>query len=136
MASSRQSVVNVTRRMAAERLDVAPQRRHLERNLVGDDRHRAVLDAGRNRVQPGARGEAHDFLGRRRRGDVDVLHRGAHERVAHRAADGARLAAFGASSAVEYRARRRRVAATRRPQGCGGPALSSARGIVLPAANR
>ena len=29
--------------VAAERLDVAPQRRHLERNLVGDDRHRAVL---------------------------------------------------------------------------------------------
>ena len=43
--------------MAAERLDVAAQRRHLERDFVGDDGDRAVLDAGRNRVQPGALGE-------------------------------------------------------------------------------
>ena len=91
MASSRHSVVNVTFAWRPNVSMSAAQRRHLERHLAGDDRHRAVLDAGRNGVQPGAIGEAHDVARQRRGRDVDILHRSAHQRVAHRAADGARL---------------------------------------------
>ena len=77
--------------MASECLDVTAQRRHLEGHVISHDRDGAVLESGGNGVQSGLLGKTHHVGGKRRRGNIDVLDGGSHQRVAHRAADGARL---------------------------------------------
>ncbi len=62
------------------------------------DRHRAVLDPGRHRLEARGRRAAHHLLRHGGGGDVDVAMRQAEQRVAHRAADHARLLAV----AVEH----------------------------------
>ena len=83
-------------RVAAERLDVAAQRRHFERHLA---RQRRSPCRARCRSAPraGRRAAASRITscGQRRRRDVDVLDRCAHQRIAHRATDGARFGPFG-----------------------------------------
>ena len=129
-------------RVAAEGLDVAAQRRHLDRHMLGDDRHGAMLDARRNGVEAGSRGKPHHVGRQRRRRHVDVLDRQAHQRIAHRAADDARLRSLSlercehlgrrgpveplglreAGNAALFRARHRCPAANRGgPARCGRP---------------
>ena len=72
---------------AAERFDVLAQRRHLERLAVDNDSDRAMLDAGRFRLEARRLGTAHDFFRHRRRRHVDLANRQFHHRIAHRAAD-------------------------------------------------
>ena len=91
--------------MAAEGLDVLAQRRHLERMTVDDHRHGAVLDPGRHRLEAGGLDAADHLVGHRRGGDVDVAVRLAQQRVAHRAADDARLLAVAAEHGEELRER-------------------------------
>ena len=79
------------RRMPSERLDILAQRGDFERPPIDHHRHRAMVYPGRHRLEAG-RGSAAHHLGRQRRGrDVDVAMRDAEQRVAHRAADDARL---------------------------------------------
>ena len=59
-ASSAQSVGEGDACVSPEGLDVASERRHLERRMARDDGDGAVLDAGRHRFQAGGLGEAHD----------------------------------------------------------------------------
>ncbi len=74
-------------------LDVAAERRHLEGPPVRQHGHRAMLDAGRHRLQT-SRLDAGDGLGRQRRGgDVDVGDRAPHQRVADRTTHHPRLLA-------------------------------------------
>ena len=76
---------------AAVRLDVLAQGRHLERRALDHHRDGAVLDAGRHGLEARLAGaRAHDRR-RRRGGEVDLVHRMAEQRVAHGAADDARL---------------------------------------------
>ena len=85
--------------LAAEGLDVLAQRRHLERTAVDHRRDGAVLDAGRHRLVAGGLDAAHDLLRHRGGRDVDLADLLPEQRVAHRAADHARLLAV----AVEQR---------------------------------
>ncbi len=85
--------------VAAEGLDILAQRGDLERTAVHDHRDGAVLDPGRHRLEAGCLDAADHLGGQRRRGDVDVAVRLAEQRVAHRAADHARLLAV----AIEHR---------------------------------
>ncbi len=85
--------------VAAEGLDVLAQRRHLERPAVDHHGDGAVLDAGRHRLEARRGGAAHHLFGHGRGGDVEFADRLAEQRVAHRAADHARLLAV----AVEHR---------------------------------
>ena len=78
-------------RMPPISLYVAPKGRHLERHAVGNHRHRAMLDPGRHRLQPGPLGERHHAVRQRGRGEVDLGDGKAEQGVAHRAADGACL---------------------------------------------
>ena len=77
--------------MTAERLHVAPQRRHLERHPVRDQRHGAVVDAGRHRLQLRRPRKLDDLVGLRCGGEIDFVYGNSEQRIAHRAADGARL---------------------------------------------
>ncbi len=77
--------------MPAESLDVAPERRHLEWHAIGDDGDRAMLDAGRNRLEVGAARERDHLFGERGGGEIDLTHRQPEQGIAHRAADRARL---------------------------------------------
>ena len=81
--------------VAAVRLHVLAQRRHLVGDVGRDHRDRAVRDAGRHRREARGSRRRHHLLGPRRRGDVDVDDRPAEQRVAHGAADGARREAAG-----------------------------------------
>ena len=74
--------------------DIAPQRRHFERNAVGDDGDGAVIDARRMRAEAGLESEAHDLFRHCRRRDIDFVHRAIDEGVANGAADDARFGAF------------------------------------------
>ena len=59
-------------RVAAVGLDVLAQRRHLEAAARDDQRHRAVLDAGRHHLDAGGLGQRGiDLVGRRGRGEID-----------------------------------------------------------------
>ncbi len=79
--------------MAAVRLHILPQRRHLERMPLHDDGDRAMLHAGRHRLETGFPCQPHRFLGPVRGCEIDIAHLAAQKRVAHRAADDASLAA-------------------------------------------
>ncbi len=71
--------------------DIAAQRRHLDPGAAGDRGDRAVIDTGRDRLDP-RRFEQGDHLLRRVRGrDVEIGHVDAEQRIAHRAADEPRL---------------------------------------------
>ena len=100
--------------VAAIGLDVLPQRGHLERLAVDDDRDRAVLDAGGHRLEAGRLDAAHDFVRHRRGRHVDLMRRHAEQRVAHRAADHARFLAVAIEHAEQARQRDRRRARRRR----------------------
>ena len=91
--------------VAAEGLDILAQRRHLERMTVDDHRHGAVLDPGRHRLEAGGLDAADHLVGQRRGGDVDVAVRLAEQRVAHRAADDARLLAVAVEHGEQPRKR-------------------------------
>ena len=71
--------------------DIAAQCRDLERRAVGDRGHRAVLDAGRHCAETGSLQALYHLVRRQRRCDVDVRHFALEKRVAHRAADEARV---------------------------------------------
>ena len=79
--------------VAAVGLHVAAQGRHLEGVVIGDHRHGAVLQAGLDDGEASGAGEPHHVLGRRGGGEVDVGDGNSHQRVAHHAADRARLEA-------------------------------------------
>ena len=85
--------------VAAEGLDVLAQRRHLERPAVDHHRDGAVLDAGRHRLEARGADAADHLVGNGGGGDVDFADRLAEQRIAHRAADHARLLAV----AIEHR---------------------------------
>ena len=73
--------------VAAVGVDVAPQRRRLDRPSLDDHRHRAVGEAGRRDAEAGgARALHHDFR-QRGGGEVEIADRRAEREVAHRAAD-------------------------------------------------
>ena len=74
------------------------KRRHLERRAVDHHRDGAMVDAGRNRLEARGRGAAHHLVRQGGGGDVDVADRLAQQRIAHGAADHARLLAV----AVEH----------------------------------
>ena len=80
-------------RVAAEGLDVAAQRRHLDAGVIGDHGHRAVVDAGRNVLQPGGFGGLHHRRRFQRCRDIDVADLAPEQAVAHAAADETRRAA-------------------------------------------
>jgi hypothetical protein len=80
---------------AAVRVNVAAQRRDLERNPVHDQRDRAVVDAGRHGLDPGSLRTGDHLGGNEGRGDVDVARRQLHQAVAHRATGNPRLPAIG-----------------------------------------
>src|SRR5664280_947923 len=79
--------------VAAKGLHVLAQRGHLERMLVDDDGDGAVLDPRGHRLEAGRRDALDHLVRHRRGGDVDFMDRNAEQRVAHRAADHARLLA-------------------------------------------
>ena len=91
--------------MAAVGLDVLAQRRHLERMLVDNDRDGAVLDTGRDRLEPGGRNALHNFFRHRGGSDVNLGDRHAQQRVSHRAADDARLFAIAIEHSEQARQR-------------------------------
>ena len=91
--------------VAAEGLDVLAQRRHLERPAVDHHRDGAVLDAGRHRLEAGRRGAPDHLVGHGRGGDVELVDRLAEQRVAHRAADHARLFAVAVEHVEQPRQR-------------------------------
>jgi hypothetical protein len=72
--------------MAAVRLDVCAQRRHLEGASVDHRRHCAVLDAGGHSLEASRLHPPHGLVRQRRGGDVDIGHRLVEQRVAHRTA--------------------------------------------------
>jgi hypothetical protein len=79
--------------MAAVRLHVLAQRRDLVRQVIGDDRHRAVGNAGRHGREACGLRRGNDLVGPRRRRNVDVDDGVAQQCIAHRAADRACLEA-------------------------------------------
>ena len=101
--------------MPAEGLDVAPERGDLEGHAVGDDRDRAVVDPGRHGLQPGPFGERHHLLRLGGGGKIDLGDGKPEQRVAHGAADGARLDAV-AIQRVEHGTRLPAASATLRRQ--------------------
>src|SRR5690606_1853389 len=76
------------------RLDIASERRHLEARTLCDERHRAVLDAGRHRLEPGSPAAPDRLLRQGGGGKVDIARRLAEQEVTHRAANDARLLAI------------------------------------------
>ena len=91
--------------VAAVGLHVLAQRGHLERVFVDDDGDGAVLDAGRHRLETGGGNAPHHLFRHRGSGDVDFLDRQTDKRVAHRAADRARLLAVAVEHAEQTRQR-------------------------------
>ena len=108
--------------VAAEGLDVLAQRRHLERPAVDHHGDGAVLDAGRHRLEARGLGAPDHLVRHGGGGDVDLADRLAEQRVAHRAADHARLLAV----AVEHveQPRQRALAQPRGARGASGRHVS------------
>jgi hypothetical protein len=77
--------------MAPECLDVAPECRHLEGRTAADDCHRAVLYACGYRLEPTFSRQRHDLVGLGGRCKIDLAHGTPKQRIAHGAADRARL---------------------------------------------
>ena len=82
------------RRVAAEGLNVAPERRHFECNAVSDDGHRAVLNPGRDCLEAGFARARHGLVRRCCGGKVDVSDFQPEQRIAHSTADRPRLDAI------------------------------------------
>jgi hypothetical protein len=93
------------RRMPSERLDILAQRGDLEWPPIDHDRHRAMGDPGRHRLEAGGGGTAHHLGGQRRGRDIDVAMRNTEQRVAHRAADDARLLVVAIEKRKKWRKR-------------------------------
>ena len=91
--------------VAAIGFHVAAQRRHLEGMVVDDDGDGAMLDAGRHRLEAGGLHAPHHFLRHRGGGEVDLMNGDADQRIAHRAADHARLLAVAVEHGDEPRQR-------------------------------
>ena len=68
-------------------VDVAPQRRRLDRPALDDQRHRAVGEAGRRNAEAGGARALHHHFRQRGGGKVEIADRFAEREVAHRAAD-------------------------------------------------
>ena len=81
--------------VAAVGLDVLAQRRDLVGDMIGDDRDRAVGDAGRHGGEARRLRRRHHLVRPRRGGDVDIGDGPAQQGVAHDAADRARRKAPG-----------------------------------------
>ena len=79
-------------RMASVAGDIPPERGDLERAAVDDRRHRAMVDACRNRFHLSGFEPFHDLIREERRRDIEIDLRVvlAQERIAHAAADEAR----------------------------------------------
>ena len=77
--------------MAAIGVDVFAQRGDLEWLVIDEHGDGAVIDARRQRAQSGLFGAADHFIRRGGGGDVDIAHRNAEQRIAHRSANNARL---------------------------------------------
>ena len=95
-ASSCQSSVKAT---VARRPSVETSRRRrgdFDRLAVADRGDGAMIDAGRNRLDPRRLESLDHFVGTNPRGEVDVVDRQAEQFVAHRAADIAGQAVVGA----------------------------------------
>src|SRR5262245_42685699 len=93
--------------VAAVGLDILAQRGHFERLLVDDNRDRAVLDAGRHRLESGGGDALHDFFRNGGGGDIHFRDRYAEQRIAHRPADDARLLAVAVQHGKQPRQRAR-----------------------------
>ena len=78
-------------RPAPIRRHIAPERGDLKRRAIGDQRDDAMVGAGRMGAEARRLRQAHRLRRRRDDGDVDVLRRAAHQRIAHAAADKERL---------------------------------------------
>jgi hypothetical protein len=81
------------------------QGRDLERLRFDDQRHRAVVDAGRHAFDAGRLGAANDFGGQRRGRYVDVAEGNIQECIANRAADHAGLLAVAVQQCEHPRGR-------------------------------
>ena len=79
--------------MSPECFHIFAERGDLERPAGGNDGDGAMLDTSRHGLEAGLLNTAHDFLWKRRRGDIDVAVRFAEQRVAHGTADDASLLA-------------------------------------------
>ena len=85
-------------RLAAEGLDIDRGGRDFERPAFGHERDGAMLDTGRMHAETRRLAPPHHLLGRQRRREVDIGDRLAEQRIAHRSAGDARLAARLASA--------------------------------------
>ena len=91
--------------LAAEGLGILAQGRDLERLRIDDQRHGAVVDAGRHAFDAGGLGAADDLVGQRRGRDVDVADRNVQKRIAHGAADHAGFLAVAVEQGEHARGR-------------------------------
>jgi hypothetical protein len=90
--------------MAAVRLHVLAQRRHLMGNTAGDHGHRAVRETGRVGRKARSSRRRNHRLWMRWGGDIDIDHGTAQQRIAHSAADGTRRVA-SRGKRIKYGAR-------------------------------
>ena len=79
--------------MAPIGFHILAQGRDFERFAVDDHGDRAVLDPGRNRLEPGLLRPLHDRIGQHGGGAVDLRDGPPEQRIAHGAAHDARLLA-------------------------------------------
>ena len=79
-------------RVPAVGFEIAAQRRDFVDRVVGDGGDRAVLDAGRDRLDPGGLEQIDDLLRRMRRRQIDIGGVDPEQGIAHRAADDPRIA--------------------------------------------
>ena len=82
--------------VAAEGLDVTSERGDLEGKAIGDNGDRAVIDPGRHGLQARLLGKRHHLIGPRGGREIDLGDGEPEQRIAHRAADSARLDAVDA----------------------------------------
>ena len=94
--------------LAAEGFGILAQRRDLERLRIDDQRHGAVVDAGRHALDAGRLGAADHLLGQGGGRDIDVADRNVQQRIADRAADHARFLAVAVQE-VQARGRLDRI---------------------------
>ena len=113
---------------APVRLDILAQGGDFERRALHDQRHRAVIDAGGNRLDAGGLGPRHHLLRRAGRRNVHVCDGQPHQRVAQGAADDARRLA----APVERRHDARRSRLVEQGEGGCGRSHSSLPGTNLP----